>query len=89
MECIGINITKIGTESGFRQAASSPRGEKRSGHIQFVTAWIASGNDNDIVRAIGVIPVESCGLALEPRREKMSEWGEPSNKSLTWVSSGV
>jgi len=50
----------------------APQGEKYEGHVQRVAARFITGNDGDIVGAVGVSPAESRGLALQSKRDKMS-----------------
>ena len=62
---------------------------KLKGGIHFFATGIVRGNDNDIVRTIGVIPVKGRGLALGPKRGQVSAWEEWLEKTFTWVSTGV
>jgi len=50
--------------------------QKHRSDAQSGATWVCNRNDDEIVRAIGLSPVETRGFALWSRRDKMSdrEW---------------
>lgn len=60
---IAINVAKVSAGWEFREAASAKM-ENRGGDLQFVGTGVVSRNNNDIIRAIGAVPVKGRGFTL-------------------------